>query len=161
MKRYHMQKADRELTDKEEVLDIIRRGKYCTLALSKDDEPYILTLSYGFDEPGMGLYFHTALKGKKLDFIESNERVCGTVIEDLGYKPGECSHWYRSAVFYGRIREVVDIDEMKKGMMTMFRHLEDAPDKMRERFLAKDADYDHIKVLCVKIEEVHGKGRRN
>ncbi|MEA3559023.1 MAG: pyridoxamine 5'-phosphate oxidase family protein [Candidatus Thermoplasmatota archaeon] len=160
MRRYHMERSDREITEKEEVMEILRNGTYCTIALSMNDEPYVLTLSYGLDEENSKLYFHTAPKGKKLDFIEANERACGTVIEDLGYRSGECSHVYKSVVFYGAIKEVTDIMEKEKGMMTMFRHLEKDPDAIKERFLSKDAEYDQIKVLRFDIEEIQGKEKK-
>jgi nitroimidazol reductase NimA-like FMN-containing flavoprotein (pyridoxamine 5'-phosphate oxidase superfamily) len=45
----------------------------------------IVTLSYGYDSEKKTLYFHSAKKGLNWDFINSNKRVCATVIEDGGY----------------------------------------------------------------------------
>ena len=33
-----------------------------------------MPVSFGYD--GAALYFHTAPKGRKIDFIEANNRVC-------------------------------------------------------------------------------------
>jgi uncharacterized protein len=157
LKRYHMQKTEREMTDQNEILKVLKNGKYITLALSLADEPYILTLSYGLDEGSNCLYFHTALKGLKLKVLEENPKVCGTVIEDLGYVSGECSHKYRSIVLSGVISNVLEIDEKKHAMMTMFKHLEKDPDALKERFLKSDSVYSKVNMLKLEIQEITGK----
>ena len=157
LKRYHMQRSDREITDPKELMDILKRGKYVTLALTDGTSPYIVTLSYGMDEEKEALFFHSSFRGAKVEIIRKDPKACGTVIEDLGYQHNECSHKYRSVVLTGRIRELTDLDEKKEGMLVMFRHLESDPDAMRERFLSKDADLSRINVLRMDIEEMTGK----
>jgi len=157
LKSYHMQRRDREITDQNEMMDILRRGRFITLALSDDGRPYIVTLSYGSDEAENAIYFHSSLKGAKLEIIRKYPEACGTVIEDLGYQHNECSHKYRSVVLLGNVRELNDIEEKKHGMLVMFRHLESDPEAMKERFLSKDADYSKISVLRMDIEEITGK----
>jgi nitroimidazol reductase NimA-like FMN-containing flavoprotein (pyridoxamine 5'-phosphate oxidase superfamily) len=84
--KYHLiNRPDREITDEEEILRILKNGKYATLSLCKNNEPYIVTLSYGYEEQSNSLYFHCAKKGLKLVFIKNNPRVCATIIEDGGY----------------------------------------------------------------------------
>ncbi|MGA1793983.1 MAG: pyridoxamine 5'-phosphate oxidase family protein [Thermoplasmatota archaeon] len=157
LKGYHMQRSDREIGDQDEMMEVLKRGKYITLALSRNNDPYIVTLSYGLDERGASLYFHSSAKGAKLEIIRENPKACGTVIEDLGYQHNECSHKYRSVVLTGRIVEITGLDEKKEGMLTMFRHLESEPDAMKERFLSKDADHSRVNVLKMDIEEMTGK----
>ncbi|MGC9521659.1 MAG: pyridoxamine 5'-phosphate oxidase family protein [Anaerolineae bacterium] len=103
MARYHMHKSEREITDPEIIEAVLRQGKYATLALARDGEPYAVTLNYGYDPASRALYFHTATEGLKLRFIEENPAVCGTVVEDRGYVQGKCAHAYRSVVFWGGI----------------------------------------------------------
>jgi len=89
MQKYHLQnRPNREITSAEEIRDILRRGKYVVIALCRDNEPYVVTLSYGYSEKQNCLYFHVATKGLKLDVIRTNPHVCATVIEDGGYVPG-------------------------------------------------------------------------
>ena len=61
MLKYHMHKSERELTDREEILEIISQGRYVTLSLCRGNEPYIVTLNYGYDQLKGALYFHSAL----------------------------------------------------------------------------------------------------
>ena len=70
MARYHMHKTEREIKNKKELIEILKKGKFTSIAMSRNDEPYIVTLSYGFDEKKNSLYFHAALKGLKLDIIQ-------------------------------------------------------------------------------------------
>ena len=49
MDRYHMRRQDRQINDETELSEIICRGKFAVLALCRNDEPYIVTLSYGYD----------------------------------------------------------------------------------------------------------------
>ncbi|MEK6621281.1 MAG: pyridoxamine 5'-phosphate oxidase family protein, partial [Planctomycetota bacterium] len=100
--RYHLQKKEREITDPNELQAIIKRGKYLTIALCRNNEPYIVTLSYGYDEKRNAFYFHSRQKGLKGEFLRSNPNVCATIIEDRGYIMDECAHEFRSVVIWGR-----------------------------------------------------------
>ena len=43
-----MRRADRELKEKSELLDVLERADACHLALADGAEPYLVTLNYGF-----------------------------------------------------------------------------------------------------------------
>ena len=85
-----MVKKKLEIVDKKGIDGILSSGKFLTLSLCRDNEPYIVTLSYGYDKDKKEVYFHCARRGLKLDFIKDNPEVCGTVVEDLGYLDGKC-----------------------------------------------------------------------
>ncbi len=67
---YHIRRKDREIIDQSELNQIIARNKYATLALCHNNEPYIVTLTYGYDKNTKTLYFHCSKEGLKLDFIK-------------------------------------------------------------------------------------------
>jgi len=50
MPKYHVRKTEREITNQSELLDILKRGKYTTISMCRDNEPYLVTLSYGYKE---------------------------------------------------------------------------------------------------------------
>ena len=160
MRRYHMNKAEREIADPAVMEEILARGKYAVIALSRDDLPYIVTLSYGYDTGRKALYFHTAHRGVKLDYLRANPSVCATVIEDHGYIMGECAHGYRSVVLYGQLVHVDGLEEKKHGMDVMLRHLEDDPDAVKKRSLKDDQAYARAAILRLDIEEMTGKAGR-
>jgi nitroimidazol reductase NimA-like FMN-containing flavoprotein (pyridoxamine 5'-phosphate oxidase superfamily) len=157
MTKYHMFKKEREIVDENVQIDILKRGKYATLAFCQKEKPYLVTMNYGYDGTRKALYFHSALKGLKLDCIARNPRACATVIEDRGYKMDECSHAYRSVVFWGKISVVENLEEKKHGMEILFFHLEKNPDPIRERNFKTDRDYRKVNILRLDIEEMTGK----
>jgi nitroimidazol reductase NimA-like FMN-containing flavoprotein (pyridoxamine 5'-phosphate oxidase superfamily) len=160
LQRYHMHKQEREITDPDALLDILSEGQYVVLAMCRENEPYVVTLSYGHDRQAHALYFHTALQGLKLDVIEQNPRVCGTVIEDRGYIQGECAHAYRSLVLWGEMYVVDDVAEKKHGMEILTEHLESDPDPIRRKHLQKADAYERVAILRLDIQHMTGKQGR-
>lgn len=154
-----MNKKENEIKDRRKLIEIINRGTYTILSLCRGNEPYVLTMNYGYDREKNSLYFHTSKKGLKIDFIKQNSYTCGTIIEDRGYKMGECDHAYRSVVFWGVLREVQDMEEKKYGMNILLRHLEDNPETIRERLLQDDSVYEkrNLTILRLDIHEITGK----
>ena len=157
MQRYHMQKKEREILDKRILLEILKKGKFSTISMCRNNEPYIVTLSYGFDEVYYCLYFHSAQKGLKLEFLKENQKVCGTILEDLGYVQGDCSHKYRSIVFWGDMTILESMDEKKHAFNIMLKHLEDTPSILKKRFLKSEESYKNTCLLKLDISLITGK----
>lgn len=157
MVKYHMRKKDREILDQKVLREILKLGKFTVVSMCRDNEPYLVTLSYGYDENKNALYFHCSPKGLKLDFINQNPNVCATVIEDRGYKMGDCSHAYRSVVFWGKMHIVKDLQEKKHALNILVNHLEDDPDIVKERNLKSDDVYEDVGILRLDITEMTGK----
>lgn len=72
-----MRRAEREVTDIDEIQGILDRAQVCRLALMDDEFPYIIPMCFGYDltEDKLVLYFHCAGKGKKLDLIKANSNA--------------------------------------------------------------------------------------
>ncbi|MFX1502615.1 MAG: pyridoxamine 5'-phosphate oxidase family protein [Promethearchaeota archaeon] len=157
MQSYHMRKNEREIKDKNKIKDILKGGKYATISMCREKEPYIVTLSYGFDEEEFALYFHSANLGLKLDFLKENSYVCGTVIEDLGYISGACSHKYRSTIFWGNMMVINEIEEKKHGFNVLLNHLEENPGKMKNRFFKTEKTYRDTCIMKLAIKSIFGK----
>lgn len=157
MNPYHMRRKDRQIDDPQELAQILRDGKYAVIAMSRDNEPYLVTLSYGHDEPNQALYFHCALEGLKIDFLRSNPNVCATVILDHGYVRDQCEHRYASVVIRGKLEEVRDLAEKKHGLDILLHHLEDNPEPIRARNIKEDQSFDRVAILRLQIAELTGK----
>ena len=124
-----MNRSDREITDRTELIRILKNGKYLIIAMCRRNEPYIVTLSYGYDETDDALYFHAAPKGLKIAFINENPDVCATVIEDRGYCQGQCEHHYASVVLRGKFSIIHDLEEKKKAMAVLLTIWRMTPDR--------------------------------
>ena len=159
MAKYHMQKEDREITDQNELMEILKGGKYATVSMCRKNEPYIVVLNYGYDHDKNALYFHCAQKGLKIDFIKENPDVCGTIIEDLGYMTDECEQKYRSVVFWGEMFFVENLDEKKHAIDVLINHLEKNPGKVKEKSIKNEQRYKDVGILRLDIKELSGKKR--
>ncbi len=157
MKRYHLRRKEKEITDIDEMRAIVSSARFAAVALCRDGEPYVVTMNHGWDAGSGTLYFHCAHEGRKIDFINVNQRACATVVEDHGYKHGECDHAYRSVVMSGRIEVVEGLEEKIHGLEVLLEHQEKDPDPIRRRTLPDDAAYDRVGVLKMLVEGMTGK----
>ena len=152
-----MQKKEREIREKNTIREILLKGKYVTISMCRRNEPYIITLSYGFDETQNALYFHSANLGLKLDFLKENPNVCATIIEDLGYINGACSHKYRSVVFWGNMTIINELGEKKHAFDVLLNHLEENPNKLKSRFFKNEKSYEDTCIMRLDILRATGK----
>lgn len=157
VEQYHPRKKRNEILDANEIELILTEGKYISLALCFKDEPYIVSLSYGYDAQNNCLYFHCAAQGDKLMFIRQNPRVCGTIILDKGYLMNQCDHDYASLVIRGTMHEVLELSEKKHGLAVLLEHLEDNPEPILKRNIADDSSYNGVTILRFDMDSVIGK----
>ena len=109
-----MRRHDREITDKNEILEIMNRCDVCRLAFNDGDYPYILPLNFGLEEKDghIILYFHSALEGYKSELIKRDNRVSFEMDckHELKYddEKGYCTMAYESVIGRGRIEVLPD-----------------------------------------------------
>ncbi|MFW9773886.1 MAG: pyridoxamine 5'-phosphate oxidase family protein [Candidatus Heimdallarchaeota archaeon] len=156
MAKYHLRRVEKELSDRETILEILKKEKFAIISMCKENEPYLVSLSYGYDEAKQALYFHCAKEGQKIDFIKANPQVCGIVIEDNGYQEG-CGQAFRSVVFRGTMEIVKDLEEKKYGFEILLKQLEKDPQLIKNKFLKKDETYDNSGMLRLDISTITGK----
>ncbi len=160
MPRFHLQKKEREIKDIQGILSLIKKGKYTSIAMCRNNEPYIVTLSYGYDEVKNALYFHSRLKGLKYEIIKENPQVCATIIEDKGYIMNECAHAFCSVILWGKMYFVETLGEKKHGMDILLKHLEENPDKIKQESLSNEKLYRNLGIFRLDIMEINGKWGR-
>lgn len=157
MLKYHMRRQDREIKDPAQLFDMLRQGKFMVLALTHLDNPYIVTLSYGYNPEQNLVYFHCANEGLKLQYIAANPQVCATVIFDKGYVQNECGHEFTTLVLRGCIEIVDSLEDKKQGMLTLLNQLEADPNTLSAKMLQNDQVYEKICILKMTINEISGK----
>src|ERR1035437_62511 len=111
-----MRRKEKEIKNKEEMEDIIKKAIICRLGLSNNDQPYIVPLNFGYENNE--LHFHCAKAGKKIDMIKKNKNVCFEIETDTELIKGEhaCIDWkmhYKSVIGFGKA-SIVDVDEEKR-----------------------------------------------
>lgn len=131
MNSYHeLRRKEQEIKDPAELKAILAKTKYVTVAMCRDNEPYLVTLSHGYDQQRNAIYFHCAFAGKKIDFLKANDRVWGQAFIDRGYAQGKCDHLFTSVQFSGRATFVEEAEEKKHALAVMIRQLENDPEKV-------------------------------
>jgi hypothetical protein len=92
------------------------------------DEPYLVSLSHGYDETRSCLYFHCADEGKKLVYLKSNSKVWGQAVLDYGVTD-ECDYAYKSVHFKGTMSLISDLAEKQHAMEVLVRQLSATPEE--------------------------------
>lgn len=127
-----MRRKDREITDFQEIINIIKQCDVCRIALNDRDFPYIVPLNFGLDVQGeqVFFYFHCAMEGKKLDLIARDNRAAFEMDCDhkfiLYEERMSCTMGYASVMGHGTIETVPEEDKYQalKILMRQY-HAED------------------------------------
>ena len=62
---HKIRRKDKEVTDYSELRKPLLEAKYVTLAMCFNYEPYLVTLSHGFDDGNNCIFFHCASQGAR------------------------------------------------------------------------------------------------
>lgn len=149
-----MRRQERQITTRKEIDAVIHASDVCRLAMARDNEPYLVPLSFGYD--GHALYFHTAALGKKIDFIEANPQVCFEFehqVQVVANDDHACkwSFTFKSVVGYGTISEVVDPAQKEQGFAHIMHHYSQKQWSFNEKSVAK------TRVWKISIQSITGK----
>ncbi len=134
-----MRRKEKEITSKQELIDILTTTKYVTVAMCIENNPYLVTLTYGYDEKNNSLYFHCAKQGKKIDILKQNNVVWGQALMDNGYVEGKCDHLYATTQFKGTVSFIGDIDEKEKALNIMIKQQEKKPEMVMNDQITKES----------------------
>jgi hypothetical protein len=149
---FHMRRKDKEVTDPAAIDRIIKEAKICHLGLVDEDEPYVVPVNFGYEEDR--IYFHSALKGRKVDIIKNNNKVCFNMvigIEVMDLSPKSCKVKYKSVTGVGIANILKDRQEKIPGLKAIMRHnLGHEYDFSLDRL-------DSTLVVRIDIQEIKGK----
>jgi hypothetical protein len=151
-----MRRKDKEITDINETKSILKKAKYVTLAMCSNDEPYLATLSHGYDEQRNCIYFHCAAEGKKISILQVNNCVWGQALIDGGYVQGSCDQLYATAQFSGRVTFVEGVAEKEHALKVMINSLDDNPEEIIKKQLLPQS-IQKVKIGRIDIDCISGK----
>ncbi len=146
-----MRRQEKEITDENEIREILEAGDICRLGLCDNNIPYIVPMNYGYCDNH--LYFHSARSGKKIDIIKENNQACFEieVDTDLVEKELACD-WgmtYRTVIGFGTLVEVTDSLEKKKGLCALMQQYAgqavwEFPDRSVAKVVVFKMNIDHM-----------------
>jgi len=153
---YHMRRKDKAIEDPSTLRRILGEAKHITVAMCKDDMPYLVSLSHGYDEEKDLIYFHCASEGKKLDYMRANPVIWGQAVLDFGFFDGhdDCRQEFASVMFQGEVTFVEDIEEKRHAFIMTNRQL-DAPSEGLQRVM--DEHLEQATVGRIRMENLTGK----
>lgn len=121
-----MRRVDREVTDVEEIAEIMSRCQVLRLALNGEEVPYLLPVNFGMEKDGLTLYFHGAMEGTKYAHIARDNRVSfemdcehGLVLDEADHS---CTMNYESVIGWGNLDELTEAAEKKHGLDCIMEH---------------------------------------
>ncbi len=155
--QYHQRRPEKAITDRDQLLTVLREGNVVTLAMCRNDEPYLVTVNYALNEAGTAIYFHCAGQGKKFDYLSANPKVWGQVFIDGGYLEGECDHRFRTVQFAAEAAFVKEESAKREALTLMIRHFEPNPEPVIKRFLGSPEAVSDVAVVRLDLLQITGK----
>lgn len=148
-----MRRRRQQLTD-DECVAILKKATAGTLALLGDGGyPYSLPISYVYNDGK--LFFHSALKGHKIDAIRQCDKASFSVIDKDDVKPKEYTTYFRSVVCFGRIH-IIDNDKEK---MEAVRCLGNRYNPNDDESLAKELAKAYKAMCMIELDIEHMTGK--
>jgi nitroimidazol reductase NimA-like FMN-containing flavoprotein (pyridoxamine 5'-phosphate oxidase superfamily) len=149
-----MRRTDREISDRAEIDAIIRGCQVCHLACTRNNEPYVVPLSFGYD--GEAVYFHTATAGQKIDYLTANGRVCLGFERnvELVVSDSEACRFtfsYESVIAHGEAVELLNAKQKEGGLNQIMLQYSDREWSFDPAVLGR------TRVWRVPIDRVTGK----
>ena len=151
-----MRRKDREVLDREEIFDILRRCNTIRIAMQDNARPYVVPVSFGLEivDGKAVVYFHSAQQGLKVDLLRANPNVC--VEGDLFLRVERTEHGitarYESVIGFGECRFLTDLEDIKHGLRLLTEHY-GYPDYPLDRCMG----IDHLLMGRIVLDEITGK----
>lgn len=144
----------RQQLSQEECVEILNHATSGTLALLGDGGyPYSLPISYVYH--GGRLFFHSALKGHKIDAVRQCAKASFSVIDKDDVKPKEYTTYFRSVICFGHIHIIEDDDEKLQAARMLGNRYNPNDDESLRQELAKA--YKAMCMIELDIEHMTGK----
>ncbi|WP_302625911.1 pyridoxamine 5'-phosphate oxidase family protein [uncultured Eubacterium sp.] len=155
-----MRRKDREITDFNEIVNIIKKCDVCRIALNDNDFPYIVPLNFGLEIQGeqVFFYFHSAMEGTKLDLIARDNRATFEMDCEhqfiLYEERMSCTMGYASVIGHGTI-EIVPEKDKYRALKTLMKQYHADDFKFNTDIMSVTT------VMKMTVTDMVGKRRNN
>ena len=156
MEHRQMRRKDREITDFQQIADILNRCNTIRLGIGGGEYPYVVPVSFGMEtvDGKAVIYFHCAHQGLKVDLLELNKKVC--VEADIFIRTEEITHGitarYESVIGFGECVFLTDTAEMVHGLKLICEHYGYA-----DYQIDNCGSLQHVLVGKIVLEQISGK----
>ncbi len=148
-----MRRKEKEITKISEIEGIIRQSIVCRIGLSDNNVPYIVPMSFGYQDNA--IYIHGSLKGKKIDILQKNKAVCFEFdVNTQIVKSEDVCNWsvkYQSVIGNGNAVFLETFDEKKNALGIIMNQYADGPFQFSQKAVNATA------VIKIDIIKMTGK----
>lgn len=129
---------EREVTDFDEIENVLNSSRVCRIALFDGDWPYIVPMCFGYNLEGgkLELFFRCEEKGKKTELIKNNSNAAFEIDKLLGMTKDEtsgfCAPSYKSITGTGVIEVITGIEKITGLEFIMKKYGEVADGEQRK-----------------------------
>ncbi len=156
-----MRRRDRAVEDEKWVRAFLHSGAWGALATIADDQPFINTNLYVYDEKANVIYLHTARAGRTRSNIEGDDRACFSVSEMGRLLPAdtalEFSVEYAGVTVFGRGRVVDDDKEKSHALQILLDKYAPHLKPGRDYRPSTQEELDRTSVFRLDIERLSAK----
>ena len=152
MKNNGVRKKEREVNDRRLLQTGLDKSPVGFLAMADGGRPYVVPISFVRD--GDLIFFHSALVGRKMDFITASPRVSFSVLVHSAYCMGSLDFNYFSIYIEGLARIVTDSEEKRRAFGLLIEKYEDSADGARN---IADECLESSHIVCINICLMSGK----
>jgi nitroimidazol reductase NimA-like FMN-containing flavoprotein (pyridoxamine 5'-phosphate oxidase superfamily) len=145
----------KKFLDRETSLELLDKAFYGHLGTSgADNQPYITPVNFVVNNGS--IYFHCGIKGKKLDNIAWNPRVCFEVSELVKLCTSQkacnfsCRYW--SVLVFGKAEIVEQADEKLMAIDSLIKKY-----TTDDYSLPDENELKRVNVVKINIETISGK----
>lgn len=143
----------KQLLSEQATKEILNNATNGVLSLvDSDGEPYGVPVSYVYDGDKC-IYFHSAVKGHKIECIKANNHCSFCVVGQDLIMPDEFTSYFRSVIVKGSIHAATTRHEIKKGLLLLCEKYSPGIDPDAE--ITKCIN--HVSVMCLDIDSMTGK----
>ncbi len=148
-----MRRKEKEINDNSGIIAVIKGATVCRLGLVDGETAYIVPLCFGYYDNT--LFFHSALKGRKIDLIRKNQNVCFEFDKAIKISEQEkACDWgmkYQSVIGYGAATFVEDANEKRIALDIIMAQYSDKQFEFPDNMVTATA------IIRVAIERMSAK----
>ena len=151
-----MRRKDREILDRDEIFDVLKRCDTIRIAMLGEEFPYVVPVSFGMEvlEGRAVLYFHCAREGMKNDLLRAHPQICveGDIFICVETTEHGITARYESVIGFGKCEFVTDPDEIIHGLKLLTEHY-----GYHGYPLDRCAGLQHLHVGKIVLDQITGK----
>ena len=152
-------RREREVTDINEIKEILDKAMVVHIGMIDGDEPYVVPMNYGYtlENDELCLYLHGATVGRKIDIMKENPKVFFELECDVTPFEGAyaCQYGtaYASVMGMGKA-EILENTEDKKSGLSLFMKTQTGKD-----FSFEDKMVSMVSVIKITATDFTAKKR--